>query len=380
MFRKLITVIFILFFIQNYLYAQAIDELPDLDDDLTIDSTTDDNNDEIKQNKDNNKHETKNKKDINLDEEKIERIQQVLKYGNSSQIRDVIGKIASISESDQQKFIGELKNLISVNDPLLRQKIVELLKVVKWKDLDIDIIDFLNTEDNTLLYATAQTIKIKKPKNADTVAAKKLKNCKFDKADNIITTLITILSEYKNTEIADFLFEKLKEENTYKNNKSAIIRYFGNVSYNKKEVIDYLEELVANKMYDELLRSYSAYSLGKMNNQSSVKILRETFSNINSIKNPEEKSRYARLMIFLIGSLIQLNDAEMLPLLVEMTRNDNPSVRVRAIKHLADLNLKENKELLEYKEKYDPNERVRKEAAKALEKMGFKEKKNKKDT
>ncbi|MDH5721358.1 MAG: HEAT repeat domain-containing protein [Spirochaetia bacterium] len=348
----------LLFNFAFYVHAEEID----LDEDLELSSDIEESNKPYE-----NKEKDKAEK---AEEEKVERIRQILKYGSSSQVRDIVKKIEKLHEDNQKSLMKELRDLMKVDSILIRQKIIELIKNVKWKDLDKEIIPFLNHEDSDLVFLAAQTLIKKKPDGAAEAASKVIEKSDFEKNDNGIIRLLSLLSVYKYKELNDFLLKKVKEDTIYRNNKTAIIRHFGGVEDTRREIVEYLETLLQEEG-DELVRGFAANSLGKIKEKSSIDILRNTLSEINSKKDPDEIRKHARLKMHIIGALIRLGDTKIAPILVEMTRDDHDGVRLRAIRYLGELKLTEYKDLLEFKAKYDTNAKVKKEAEKALEKMGF---------
>jgi HEAT repeat protein len=114
------------------------------------------------------------------------------------------------------------------------------------------------------------------------------------------------------------------------------------------------------------VRGSAAYALGKAEVAEAKPILKESLSKIEALKSSDEKKRYTRFRMQIIGSLILLKDNDVREILYAMTRDDDELVRVRAVHQISQLKISEARELLEYKSKFDPSVKVQKEAKKAL--------------
>ena len=147
--------------------------------------------------------------------------------------------------------------------------------------------------------------------------------------------------------------------------RSSIALYFGKIKDNKAESA--LIEVATDESEDITLRSYAVNSLGKMNSPRSVSELRTMLSKINEAKSKTEIKKYSALKLYVISALILLGDKDILKDLIVYAKDDDPSVRLRAIKQLGEVPDPNVIELIEYKAQRDPNRKVQELAKKILE-------------
>jgi HEAT repeat protein len=304
-------------------------------------------------------------------EEKLdlrERITLVLKYGNTSQVKDSIVKINTLKEDEQKSLIPELRRLIlNSTDPGLKLSIIQLIGEVKWKDLDNDLIPFLKSEDSTII-TTAAMVMRKKNINAAIEPLKEiLLKADYSVENRNLNDLINAYAGFKDTGLQSFMFEKLQDENVLGIYKSFILKYLGSLPSAAEDVKKYLLGIANDEKKDLGLRISSVKALGNMNYTQAREPLRKILDTIETMTDKEKKKEYFFLRLELISTLVKLNDPEIKSLLIEMTRDDDEMVRIRAIRKLANFKSRDFVDLLEYKAKYDNSLAVQKEAKKALE-------------
>jgi HEAT repeat protein len=117
-----------------------------------------------------------------------------------------------------------------------------------------------------------------------------------------------------------------------------------------------LQDIALNRYEDKYLRIYAVNSMGEIGGDEVLDILGELLSD-----DVHEVVEYA------VQSIAKIDTAESGALLMQALRSDFDKVRYFAVVGITRLKYREAAEILEFKSKYDLNERVRSEAVKALE-------------
>jgi HEAT repeat protein len=171
--------------------------------------------------------------------------------------------------------------------------------------------------------------------------------------------------------------------------KQSIIEAFGKIEDNRVEEL--LIKLVEDAYQDTDLRANAIIALGNIRGRNSLPALRELLMNVYESK---VLRMYAASSIGLIGGVDELetlgnfindeshevagyavNSIAKIPsdrsgeLLVQALRSDHDNVRYYAVLGLSELQYKKAEDILRFKAQHDSNMRIRKEAAKALEKI-----------
>jgi len=313
----------------------------------------------------------KDKKEVSKKEDPkiplVERIRMVFKYGNSSQIRESFTKMGSLKEDEQKSLVPEIRDLLKSNDVLIQKSIVQMVGDVKWNDLDDEVVKFLESDEDTVVTTTANTLRKKNIQSAIPVLREKLSKADYTVTDNHINDLINAYAGFKDPSLQDFMFEQLKKPEVLSIYKVFILKYLSALDGADDEVKKYLLEVVENEKEDIRLRSNAVRALGNLNYDPARELFRATLEKIDSFTDLNKKREYFPLRLELISALVKLKDENVKILLIQMTRDDDELVRLRAIRRLADFKSNEFIDLLEYKIKYDSSLAVQKEAKKALE-------------
>lgn len=298
-----------------------------------------------------------------------QRIEKTLKFGNSEQVRRAMDKIPALVEIEQKKLIPALEKLIQSNDILIRAKICTLVRKVKWNNLDEKIIPYLEEENRDIFFKALNAIESKKVQAALPVLEKKIKDSDFSQDDNKLQDMLRTAGKLNPKNLDEFLFEKLEEEKTLIANKNIILVYFSDTDYKNEGYIKYLKKYFDENDEPDSHKRYVVYAMGKTKNKSFIKSLKDELKTINNIDDIDERKKYRRLKMQIISALIELGDNNVYHILESMARDDDESIRIRAIRKMGELKIKEAIELLEFKIKYDPSMQVINEAKKALEKI-----------
>lgn len=292
-----------------------------------------------------------------------DRIMLVLKYGTSTQVRDTIPRILKLDEDKQKLFIEEITKLISSRDILVRRKIAEMIGKLKWNDLDPKLADLLDEPEDEIFYAVAAALQKKKVPEALPVIKAEIEKADFTKASNRIPDLLRLYGEYEDTSLNEKLYETLNEEDTYKEFRYSILKYFAKCKPAYQPAIDYATEQLENEEESDLkLKTMAVYLLGLQKVESARTQLQDELKRIDAIVDIDEKRKYSQLRVNLIRSLTALEDENVISILLEMSRDDDENLRLKAVQQLAEIDFEKYRELLDYKAKYDPSPKVQKKA------------------
>lgn len=189
----------------------------------------------------------------------------------------------------------------------------------------------------------------------------------FKQYDQLLTVAIRTLGRLKYKELAQFLKEKAKDDATNNEVRLSIIRYFG-LSGNKDQ-FDYLLQLAQDEDSDLDSRAAAIDSLGTLGAAEAVKPLQEILAELRSIQSAKERTRLSTLKNRLLRTLIRLGDKSVYPDILAAARDNDPKIRLRAVRRIGTLGMRDASDLLEYKAEHDTNAGVRKAAKKALEQL-----------
>ena len=251
-----------------------------------------------------------------------------------------------------------------------QKKVLEVIGGFKFNDLDNEVPSFLEDKVNEIFYTALRTVEKKKIRKALPVLQKIAKESDYTKLDSRLPDVIRTLGVLKDKGKVDFFFRKLKSKSTVSEYKRIIIVYLATVNYQNDKSIGFLYSLLSNDTGDERLRAAAAYSIGKMKVKGAHKILYKEFEKIERIPDIDKKNRLRALRMNLIYALVQIKDKKAENILFDMARDDDESMRLRALNYIKDLRSDRFKKLLNYQSRHDPSPKVQRKAKKILE--GFK--------
>lgn len=298
---------------------------------------------------------------------KKEIIEKVLKYGSNKERKEAMRELAHLSTDgleDLVKIVSE--TLINDEDNGIKVSCLRTLAELEVKTESKNIIDAMKNKSDDVKDAAIHAILKLKIEEASEELGSFLKNQDFTKSSTLVSSTINTLAELQSGKSSsEFLENKLKDKTTSLDLRSSIALYFGKIKDNKAESA--LIEVATDESEDITLRSYAVNSLGKMNSPRSVSELRTMLSKINEAKSKTEIKKYSALKLYVISALILLGDKDILKDLIVYAKDDDPSVRLRAIKQLGEVPDPNVIELIEYKAQRDPNRKVQELAKKILE-------------
>lgn len=300
----------------------------------------------------------------------IDRVKKVLKFGNSRQVRNVLGRLPKLTAEEQKSLVDEMKTLFKTKDVLVQAKLARVISDFEINDLDEELLVFFNTKSDAVFLALINTVIAKKIDKALPLIQNQLKETDFTTADRRTPDMLRALTEFKDKGIADFLHSKAIDDKTHFEYRTAIIGYFGKAGIKHQPMIDYLMKVLKDEAESLTLRSYAAFTLSSLEIEQAKVVMKEMLDTIENLEDLDEKRRMSRLRLQLISGLVRLKDGAVVDMLVQMARDDDEVVRLRAVRELGRLQVADARELLEYKSKHDPDGKVRNAAKKALEGYG----------
>lgn len=310
-----------------------------------------------------------------------QRMEMVLKYGHSQQIRDALNRVPELKKEEQLKLIPVFKDLLSLDDYAVQKNILDVIAEASWQDLDSEVAAFLDSPYDAVFYSATNAIKKKQISEAMQSIEEKLRKADYTKEDNKILTLIRLSASLKDNSLVDFFNTQMQDKKNHIVIRREIFRYMGDLQIARPDITAYLTDTALNEKESVSLRAHAVYALSKTGDAAANASFKKILSQIDAMEDVREKRKYASLRSQLFTALARSGDKEVLDILIKMTKSDDAAVRIRAIRELGKLNKKEAVELIRYKSQYDPDINVQTEAHKALkllESKGLetKEKKN----
>ena len=298
---------------------------------------------------------------------KKEIIEKVLKFGSNKERKEAMRELSHLSTEgleDLVKIVSE--TLANDNDNGIKVSCLRTLADLEVKTESQNIIEALKNKSDDVKDAAIHAIQKLKIEEASTELDALLKTQDFTKSSTMVASTINTLSDLESGKnSSEFLENKFRDKTTSMDLRSSIALYFGKIKDNKAESA--LIEIATDESEDVTLRSYSVNSLGKMNSPRSVSELRSMLAKINESKSKSDIKKYSGLKLYVISALIVLGDKDILKDLIVYAKDDDPAVRLRAIKQLGEVPDSTVIELMEYKAQRDPNRKVQELAKKILE-------------
>lgn len=298
---------------------------------------------------------------------KKEIIEKILKYGSNKERKEAMRELSHISTEGLDELIKIVSETLE-NDADIGIKVscLRTLAELDVKTESKNIIESVKNKSDDVKDAAIHAIQKLKIEEATDELNAFLKNQDFTKSSTLISATINTLADLESGKSSsEFLENKFRDKTTSMDLRSSIALYFGKTKNHRAESA--LLEVATDESENLTLRSYSVNSLGKMNSPRSVSELRSMLAKINEAKSKNDIKKYSGLKLYVISALIVLGDKEILKDLIVYAKDDDPAVRLRAIKQLAEVPDANVIELMEYKAQRDPNRKVQELAKKILE-------------
>ena len=299
-------------------------------------------------------------------QKELDLLKQAILYAPSTERRQAIASVARLKEDEQKEFLEPLRKLAADDmDPLVREAAVRLLADLKDKGSGDVFIKALDDQIRPVVREALRGLGRIEQKTAETRIFELLQKEEFKENDNVTVGMIRTLADLKSTVAADFLADVYAKDDTNLEVQRSIILYYGNAGVSAKK--DWLTKILTDKNEDVISRSYAANALGKLKQPDSVEPLKAVLKEIRELRSSRERAQHNALKQQAILALIRLDDKSILPELKAAALDDDASVRLRAVKQIGQLKIKEFRDLLEYKAKHEPSRSVKAAAQEALD-------------
>lgn len=326
----------------------------------------------------NNKNQTQQVKELNI--QNYELILKKIQYLNNKERIYTIKSLDKLSKEDKKKFFEPLAKIaLEDRDPIIKEVSLSFLSE-NFADCELCIESYKKN-----LYHSEEKVKLQALKGIENLKIKDLekeflellKQSDFSENSIFLSACIRTLGvlEYNQNEISEFLKQQYENSSTDKELKRAILLYAGNSK--NKNFIDLLEKAIENSE-DIYIQSYGINAIGKiysllsLEEQSKVKEkIKKIYNEILNNPDPKERAKYTLLKQQIMLTLIRLKDDSLKEEIKAMALDDDANTRKKAIEYIEELELKEFKELLEIKYKFDPSRSVKKEAERVLKKWNY---------
>ncbi|MBL8018383.1 MAG: HEAT repeat domain-containing protein [Leptospirales bacterium] len=296
----------------------------------------------------------------------LESLKQRILYSSSTDRRNEIRRVRTLDESEQKEFIPILVKLCTEDlDPAVRESSMRILTEMKAKEGEPAFLAGLKDKQDDVQLAAISGIRELELKSGGEPLATMMKTLDAKKDVGKFTAIIRALGAMEYKADLTYLIAKAEDSETHEEVRRAAVLYLGDVK--ATEGREYLTKLAKNEEKDPDLRAYAVNSLGRMKEATAIPVIKEILESIRNQKNPKERIRMSRLRYQGMIALMRLGDRSMVPEIMSAAKDDDPSVRLRAVRQLGEMKVAEAKDLLAYKAKYDDNVRVKKAAQQALD-------------
>lgn len=310
---------------------------------------------------------------LNLSEEQAEKkkeeIIRVLKYGNNATRKAVLEQVHyfDLDESDELlKLISETA-LNDMNNSVKIACINTLVEIDPPSEYDSIIKTLKDPSDDVKEAGISAVQKLKIDAASDELLSL-IKDINLRRNNNLAILIISTLGKLKTRERAfSFLLSKFSDKNTSSSIKAHIALYFGKIKDMRAE--DALIKVASDESEDITLRSYAISSLGKLKSKKAIDVIKDILKKINENKSAIDRNKLASFRTYAITALVNLGDRAVLKELIAYARDDDPKVRIGALKKLSEIDDPFVFELIKYKSVKDPNRRVQGVARKILKDM-----------
>ncbi len=312
------------------------------------------------------------------DRKKSDKISQTLDYGIQKDRKIAINMIKEINDEQMKKdLLRKLATIVTDDSDMeIRKTAVTALGDFKSSENSEAVIKALDdTNDDVRIAACYAIGKIKIPE-AKTKLIEILKKQDMTNPSNLTDAIIIALGDLNSQEIIEFAVENSKNIKNSRMLRERLILFIGKCGSAAQK--DFLIELYKDNEEDMNIRSYAVKSIAKLKLKDASPSIKEVINDIDSYSFNKKKKFYD-LYMQSVTALVELGDADSIPLLMNSIRSDNADVRYKAVNLIKEFDDERTIDILKYKMKYDPSGRVRKAAQKALEEKGLIEKNKEKD-
>lgn len=307
------------------------------------------------------------------DAKKGEKIESTLEYGMQKERKIAIIMINEIKDEQiKNKLIEKLVYIINNDSDIeVRKAAVTAIGDHKSESAAPTLIKALDDEEEDIKIAACYALGRIKAESAKTKLIELLKKQDLKKDSNLTDAIITTLYEIKSPDILELAVTSAKDIETSRMIRERLIIYIGNTGSAAQK--DFLVELFKNEEEETGIRSYAIRSIAKLKLKEAAPEIKEIVKEIDSYSFAKKK-KYYDIYMQAVAALVEMGDTDSIGLLMNSLRSDNTAVRLKAVNLIKEFNDERTIDILKYKMKNDPNERIRKIARKALEDKGLIEK------
>jgi HEAT repeat protein len=323
--------------------------------------------------------ETKNESDKNNDEEKkmkskekfYKNLEQTLDFGIQEERIKAIKSILSIKDDEQKRKMSDklLQILKEETDAEVLTRAITTLGELKYAPASEAVIIKMNHDFEDVRVAAVYAIQKIGGSSAAERMTELLKKQDLSKNSNYTEALIRTLGHLKAKEMLKFAEDSVKSKKTSSANRQFFVLFIDDIA--SPESKDFLMKLYTSEDEESIIRSYAVHAIAKIGGDDAKNSIRQTIKTIDSYPI-KKKKKYYTLYIYSVSALAKMGDPDAIPLLMTALRSNSDEVRLKAVSLMKELKDKRTIDILQYKMKYDPNQKVRSAARKALTELGVK--------
>ncbi|MBN2736363.1 MAG: HEAT repeat domain-containing protein [Spirochaetales bacterium] len=284
----------------------------------------------------------------------VEQWKETLLYGIADEILPVIDKIKATNEDSlYTELVKVFSESINID---IRKKILALFSDNQYtpaKEPALKILENYDEESSELIVAVINYLA-----EINAIESLELIESVIESNQHVMASAaLGAISKMKAFSKEDYLLEKLKDDEFSEKIKPEIIRTLGDIKSQK--AVEILMGFLENTDEEKTWRLYSAESLGKIGDTRALPLLKKVF---------EEKD--ALIKAYAAKALSFFNMEEVIDILIQGLKDSNWKVRQASAEALANKDAAAAIEILKYKAKNDPVNRIKLEALKALSAIG----------
>ena len=321
---------------------------------------------------------TEESQTVSTEERQIRFIRETILFGIHDERREAMDRIMQIKDEKGKLELNDL--LIDIlKDELNTEVKIKALTIIGQLNLGRGIdkitaeLDDRNEEIRTAAVNALNAL------NAISTAPRMielLKDLPRDRDSLYHEALITAIGNFKSKDLVEYAKNNIEDNRTILSLREKYLLYL--VRLEDTELANYLLAIAKNENEDVNIRAYAVGGLGRIGNAEHAKEIKAILEDIDALPM-NRRHRFYALSIYAITALVRLGDTDATPRLMDALRDNNPSVRLRAVQLLKELKDERTIDILKYKMNHDQNSRVRRIAEEALIEMGTIKKDNAND-
>ncbi|MCU0849403.1 MAG: HEAT repeat domain-containing protein [Spirochaetes bacterium] len=303
------------------------------------------------------------------DEKKGAWIEKTLDYGINDEREFALNKIATIKDKAiQARLAGKLADVIKKETEMeILKKAITVAGEVEATQAVPAIIERLDDASEDVQIASVYSLGRLKAVSSKDKIIEKLKKQDLARDSNLTEAMITVLGDFKASEINKFAEESAGNNKNRTGIREQFIIFLGKTG--TAESGPFLIKTLKNPDEEIMVRAYSANTIAKLGLKNAAGDIKAVVAEIDSYQ-VKKKKKYYNLYMYSLAALARLGDRDALPGLENALKNNSAEIRLKAIKLIKDFRDKRTIDILKYKMEYDPNPKVKEAAKAALKEMG----------